>query len=333
MVGKHQRHARDMRDKGVVAQPVDAMGGAVCRQAFGELGDAFAPIAAQVGKPFREQPDVAQARREFFGAFVSGLPGSAAPIGIDGFEQMAQRVRIQLLVFGRRGQSVVGQHQPADGPRDGWQLRQCGRRRAVQRRFRAITVKRLVIVERREVPDAQSLQPLLILFWRLGADKSLEQPERHPLVPVRIFRWPGAGPELRCKEVVRLAHVVPERGHASEQADGFQRVPVVFETAIVHLPAGGLDRHAAVFVEGTAVADDPEQFGVVFGAHPMAGDGRVLAGALAQQLPQCVEARLRDGCLPSAFSAPLGKLVDQASRFLERIARAFGHQQDIHEAA
>jgi hypothetical protein len=72
-----------------------------------------------------------------------------------------------------------------------------------------------------------------------------------------------------------------------------------------HIAPGGIGGHGPLGIELTRIAHHPQQLAVVLAADPVAGHCGVLAGRLAQQAVEGVEALLGDGGLP-VLAAALG---------------------------
>ena len=139
-----------------------------------------------------------------------------------------------------------------------------------------------------------------------------------------------AGLELCLEGNAGFAEIMEQRGKAGEQADGLGAVPVIFILAAQDVAAGYVGRYGPAFIELASVTDDPEQFAVILAAYPVAGDGGILPGALAQQAAQGVEPFPGDGGLPGALAPTFGKLVQDSACLDQRIFRALRDEQYVH---
>ncbi len=139
-------------------------------------------------------------------------------------------------------------------------------------------------------------------------------------IGMRSFAF--AGLEFGLKGSAGFAEVMEQRGKAGEQADGLGAVPVIFILAAQDIATGDVGRYGPAFIEPASVTDNPQQFAVILAAYPVAGDCRILAGVLAQQAAQSVEALLGDGGLPGTLAPTFGKLVQDTACLGQRIFRA-----------
>ena len=164
------------------------------------------------------------------------------------------------------------------------------------------------------------------------AHEGLEQPHRHPFMPVLVARDQPAGQPV-LEGLARLAQIVQQRRQRSQQVNVLPGVPVVLVVRTQHVAGGRPRRHGALRVEAAGIADDPQQLAVVQAADPVTGHRRVAACRLAQQASQRVQTVLRDRCLPGPVAAPLGELVEDATGFHQRALVALRDQQDVHQDA
>ena len=332
VVGQHQAQAGDVHHIRVaqpVTQPVAFVRlAAQGQQALGEFGCLLAPRIGGDGQAVRIKVPVQR-------QVVSGVAaiGALVPVGPHLLQHAVQGVRAAhpghlvtqpvagffLVVFGRgHGQAVVGQHQPGNG---------LGQRGVGQAHKRGLHVRiHAVALQAAPLP----VQPGGIVFRRgvgqagqpggivVGAHKGLEQPQRHPFVPVLVaLRVAVGGGQLAAQPhlegLAGFAQVVQQRGQGGQQVDVLAGVPVVLVVATQHVAGGGVGGHGPLGVEAAAVAHHPQQFAVVQPAYPVAGHCGVFAGALAQQAAQGVQAVAGDGGGPGALAPALGKLVEDAA--------------------
>ena len=340
MVCQHERQPGQMHDIGVV-EPAALVGArAQCLQPARQPGGTCLPLRQMHRQAVRARPvgrDILRGRlgrRPFVPSRGHVIQPMAQPLdGID--RQPAAHARWPARVVDRRHnrQPVMGDDQPGH---------RCGKRGQVPE---GIRLRLSIEVIKAIAPIATGLQPdigrrLRLLCRQVGhagkpacvvvlPHKGQKQAQRHPFVPVGVALMPFASQPL-LERLARLAQIVQQGGELGQQHNVFARLPVVFVLGAQHIAAGGIGGHGALGVESAAVAHDPEQLAVVQPPDPVAGHGRVPAGALPQQAPQGIEPRLGHDRLPGALAPPLGELVQNAPRLAQGTLVALRNQQHIH---
>ena len=157
------------------------------------------------------------------------------------------------------------------------------------------------------------------------ADKSLEQPQRHPFVPVLVFLHDHSA-QPRLKGRTGLAQVVQQRRQRGQQGNVLACVPVVFVMVAQYVAAGGIGGYGTLRVKAACIAHCPEQLAVVESANPVAGDSCIFSGSFFEQAAQRVQARTGNRRLPGTVATALGELVENAARLRQRAFVALGNQ-------
>ena len=327
VIGQHQAQARQMHHVRI-GEPVARPG--LLQPTQQPPGDAHRAPAPQVRADRQAVPEPPV--RLDRGAIP--VARALVPCRVDLLQHTVQAADLELggtaVRPGRQHrQPMMRHHQPPDRLR---QRRVPERRERCRQRAAVHAVTPEAVdpggVVRRSRRD-QPLQPGGIV---IGAHKGLEQPQRHPFMPILVALDQPAGQPV-LEGLARLAQVVQQRGQRGQQVDVLPGVPVVLVVRTQHVAGGRLRRHGALRVEAAGIADDPQQLAVVQAADPVTGHRRVAACRLAQQASQRVQTVLRDRCLPGPVAAPLGELVEDATGFHQRALVALRDQQDVHQDA
>ena len=216
-------------------------------------------------------------------------------------------------------------HEPSDG---------CRQRRQLFERLARVGIQAIAQITPGAGPGlrvvnrfiGQSLQPAFVI---IVTDEGLEQPQRHPFVPVEVaFRELAA--EALLERDAGFAEVVKQRRELGQQANILGGMPVVLVVASQYVAHSGVCRYCPFGVEAAGVADDPQQLAMVPATYPVTGHGGVLARRLAQQAPHGVEAGLGNRRLPCAVATAFRELVEDAARLFQCALVALGYQQDVH---